>query len=284
VLQQRRRINQGVDEASPRKERSEMRGHRNVGIAAVAVAILAVLAVVLRPDGHTPPRPPSATATSLPSLPELGHGEGPRASKVSERLFPEAGPLAVGQHRWISSPTVPAGFYWFTVSTSSWRSGGYKHVPGGGGWIEKGTPGTPDGAVITFWRPDNVYADPCGHTLLNPQPSALDFSHAVAAIHGTELVSGPTPGPSFWDHHVVLRIPGHLECDPQQFYLWAAGEHPRAATARGSTITVSIIDVSPRRAGRPIFVEAQTYEGASPELEREVQQILDSVRHSGGIG
>ena len=58
-------------------------------------------------------------------------------------------------------------------------------------------------------------------------------------------------------------------------------EHARAATARGSTITVSIID---SWSGPPVFVEAETYKGASPELEREVQQIVDSLRADGGIG
>jgi hypothetical protein len=112
-----------------------------------------------------------------------------------------------------------------------------------------------------------------------------------AAIPGTGLVSGPTLvggptqsstidglGPS--NRRVVLTIPDDLACDPQQFYLWADGDPPRTATARGSTITVSIIDVW----YPPIFVEAETYQGASPELEQEVQEIVDSLRGDGGIG
>jgi hypothetical protein len=263
-----------VEVASTTPSGPSVRRHRwRVIVAAVAVAAIAVI-LVLRPGDHAP-RPPSATTTSLPSAVYPQHAVRP--------LFPEAGPLATGEHRWILKPTMPTPLYRFTVPTPGWRSGGDKDVPGGGGWIEKGTPGRPDGAVITFWRPDNVYADPCGHTLSSSQPSALDLSRAVAAIPGTELVSGPTR--RFSGQQVVLTIPDGIECDPQQFYLWAAGEHPRAATERGSTITVSIIAV-PELAGLPqaIFVEAQTYKGASPELEREVQQIIDSFRQDGGIG
>jgi hypothetical protein len=200
---------------------------------------------------------------------------------LSLRIFPEAGPLATGDHEWPVRQTMPTPLFWFTVSREGWRSGGYLDVPRGGGWIETGTPGTPDGAIIRFWRPDILFADPCRHTRLNPQPSSSDLPAAVAAIPGTELVSGPTT--RFSGQQVVLRIPEEIECDPQQFYLWAAFGHPRAATERGSTITVSIIDPE-SVAGPPIFVEAETYEGASPELQREVQQIVDSVRQGGGIG
>jgi hypothetical protein len=123
-------------------------------------------------------------------------------------------------------------------------------------------------------------------------PGELDFARAVAAIPGTELVSGPTGrswvlgghARGFTDELVVLRIPEDIACGPTQFYLWAAGDHVRTASARGSTITVSIIDPPDWLAGPPVFVEAETYKGVSPELEQEVQQIIDSLRQQGGIG
>jgi hypothetical protein len=258
--------------------------HRMIGAVAAGMLAVGALGVwaVLRP-GHAPPRPPSAMTTSLTASPEPGDSERPpRLDPLGDPLFPEAGPLAKARaHRWILNPTGPTPFYWFTISAPGWRSGGYQDVPGGGGRIEKGTPGTPDGAVITFWRPNNVYADPCGHLLSNPRPSELDLPRAVAAIPGTELVNGPTSLNG--GQQVVLRIPEDIECEPQEFYLWAAGEHPRAARAHGSTITVSIIDPPPW-AGPSIFVEAETYKGASPELEREVQQIVDSFAPGGGSG
>jgi hypothetical protein len=204
------------------------------------------------------------------------------AGFLAWRMFPEAGPLATGEHTWIPKPTMPTPIYQFSIATAGWRSGGYKDVPGGGGWIEKGTPGTPEGAIITFWRPDRVYADPCGHTLLNEKPNSSELAAAVAAIPGTELVSGPT-GQDSRQQDIVLRIADDIACDPQQFYLWAASEHPRAVTAPGSTITITIIDPS-EIAGPPIFVEAETYHGASTELQREVQQIIDSFKQNGGIG
>jgi hypothetical protein len=197
------------------------------------------------------------------------------------RMFPEAGPLAPGEYSWIPKPTMPTPIYPFNISTAGWRSGGYKDVPGGGGSIEKGTPGTPDGAIITFWRPDRVYADPCGHTLLNAEPDLSELDTAVAAIPGTELLSGPTGDSG--RQVFVLRIAEDIACDPHHFYLWAAGEHPRVATAPGSTITITIID-PPNIDGPPIFVEAETYHGASPELQREVQQIIDSFETNGGGG
>jgi hypothetical protein len=235
-------------------------------------------------------------------------------------LFPPAGPLEIrprhpDQPGEFEFPTnYPhgwgTGYLDFSAPTSGWRSSGFDDVGNGGGSIMRGEPGTPDGAVITFSRPDHLYADPCAHTLLDPPPGPTvdDLVSALSAIPGTNLVSGPTdvtvqrqrgpvgPGGGTWvAKQLVLRVRDDIGCDPEQFYLWAdecvttrvAGDghlgrvclerpDPRPARARGSTITLLILGVVGGRESR-ILIDAETYAGATPEVEEEVRGIIDSV-------
>ena len=218
-------------------------------------------------------------------------------------IFPPAG-LQSGEQEWAKN--WPHGFatsFLEFVVPFGWRSTGFDDVGNGGGSLVRGEPGTPDGAVITFSRPDHVYADPCAHTLLDPPPgpSIGDLAAALAAIPGTDLVSGPTDvrlnGHSAKE--LVLRVPEDIGCEPGQFYLWAdecvtthvgGYDHlesvclerpePRPARARGSMIRLWILFEDD-----PVLIAAETYAGASPTVEREVQQVIDSiVDPPGGVG
>jgi hypothetical protein len=191
-----------------------------------------------------------------------------------------------------------------------WDSTGYDDVGNGGGSLLRGETGTPGGAVVTFSSPDQVYADPCAHTLLDPPPGSSidDLAAALAAMSGTDLVSGPTtvtvPGSSV--QGLVLRIREDIGCQPEQFYLWAdecaiayggADEHPgddpshrlclerpdpRPARALGSTIRLWVGTKLGGPPGLRFVIDAETYAGAPSEVEREVQQVLDSVSVLGG--
>jgi hypothetical protein len=170
------------------------------------------------------------------------------------------------------------------VPTAGWRSEqGY--------FINKDTGATPNGASFLFWNPDpeGVYADPCAHRLSPPAgPSTADLAAAVSTIPGTDVVSGPsdvTVGGRA-AKHVVLTVPEDVKCGPGDggFYLWydqgqgsgCAGSEacPRYPTKLGVTIRVWIVDVD----GTRLFIEAESYKGAGPEVEQAIQQIVDSIR------
>ena len=144
---------------------------------------------------------------------------------------------------------------------------------------------------MLFWTPDNVYADPCAQTTLSPPagPSAADLAVAVSTLPGTDA-TGPsdvTVGGRA-AKHVVLTVREDIACNPEQFYLWYnVGEGDdcagavvcgRYATALGDTIRVWIVEVN----GARIFIEAETRKGASPEIEQEIQQIVDSIQFDVG--
>jgi hypothetical protein len=74
-----------------------------------------------------------------------------------------------------------------------------------------------------------------------------------------------------------------INCD-LHFYLWYndcagtpaadARECYRFATRPGDTIRLWIVDVD----GARVVIEAETRKSASPEVEQEIQQILDSIQ------
>jgi hypothetical protein len=75
---------------------------------------------------------------------------------------------------------------------------------------------------------------------------------------------------------VVLTVREGVSGDPGFFYTWQDemwgpfwGE-----TNVGDTIRVWIVDVD----GMRLFIEAETTEQAGPDLEREIQHIIESIR------
>jgi hypothetical protein len=181
------------------------------------------------------------------------------------------GKLAVGARHSMIREGVP---FSLSVPTSGWISNG--------DWgIDKSTGVGPDGAGFIFWgdTPVGVFADPCANSTSPPVgPSAADLAAAVAAIPGTDLVSGPsdvTVG-GYPAKQVVLTIREDVDCDANSFYLWYAPtpDFARYATELGSTIRVWIVDVN----GTPVWIDGETYKGAGPEPGQEIQKIIDSIQ------
>jgi hypothetical protein len=69
---------------------------------------------------------------------------------------------------------------------------------------------------------------------------------------------------------VACGVPGN------EFYLWYADEEnaARYASALGETLSVWIVDVD----GTRLSIDAESYKGAGPEIEREIQTIIDSIQ------
>ena len=245
----------------------QMNNIAKIAIAIAAVVVVAVVGYSLLPGtggvGGGPSPTPSPTAPPKPT-----------PSPTAAAAFPPEGPLAIGMHTAVLEG-VPLSF---SVPTSGWTSN-----PGS---INKNEYGRSDSLGINFWgsAPENVYADPCAHTPLSPQPSAtaVGLAAAAAAIPGTDLVSGPSTievggRPA---QHVVFTIREDIGCDPTDAYLWydeSAGGATggwRWAGALGATHQVWIIDVD----GKLVWIDSETFKGAKPELDQEIQQIVDSIQ------
>jgi len=218
-----------------------------------------------------------------PSLPP------PEFPVEEDWVFPPAGELAPGWYPAIvgsnqPNPASPSGFgFLFYVPTSGWISSG-PDAEGMGGSISKGTALSADGAVIRFSNPDRVHADPCTHTLGPPVGESVDdLVAAMATIPGID-VTGPFHFGLKYStaKHLVLTVRDDIACEPQDFYLWHDEvEGPRSAAALGSKIQVWIFNPNNRPIFGRIVIEAETYEGAGPEIEREIRQIVYSIEHGG---
>ena len=235
-----------------------------LAIAAAAVVVIAVIGINLLPvssgaGGNGPAPSPSPSATATPS---------PSPTPVA--VFPPAGVLAIGRH----AMTLEGVPFTLNVPTSGW-------ISNGSFGIDKSTGVASDGASFIFWTdaPTGVFSDPCANVKAPPVgPSAADLAAAVAAVPGTDLVSGPTDV-TVGGHpakHVVLTIREDVTCDAQSFFLWYAppADLARYATELGSTIRVWIVDVD----GTIVWIDGETYKGAGPTPDQEIQQVIDSIQ------
>ena len=257
----------------------DMNTFAKFAIAAAAVLVVAFVGWNLLPGdtgrGGTPSVSPSPSITASPSV---AASIPPEPTPV-EGAIPPAGALKVGSHPFSQNGV---GFT-LDIATSGWVSSGIEVQPDGG-TIQKGTKATAGAAWILIWSIDGVYADPCGRVTAPPvSPSVAALASAVAGIPSVEVVTPPedvTLGgrPA---RHVAIRIPDDIPCDPSAFTLWydsttCDGAFPcyRWASALGETNHVWIVEVD----GKHVWIEAETYKDATPEIEQEVQAIVDSIQ------
>jgi hypothetical protein len=247
-------------------------------VAKVAIAVAAVLVVafigfsLLNGSGGVAGGPavaPSSSASPLPS-PQPSASPQPSPSPSPVAVFPPADSLEIGQH----AMTLEAVPFTFTLPTSGW-------ISNGSFGIDKSTGVGPDGAGFIFWTdtPVGVYTDPCAQAEGPPVgASAADLAAAVATVPGTDLVTGPTDVTvgGYPAKSVVVTVREDVDCDAMSFYLWYAPTEglARYATELGSTIMVWIIDVG----GTLVWIDGETYKGASPEPRQEIQRIIDSIQ------
>jgi hypothetical protein len=248
----------------PARRIADMNTFAKFAIAAAAVVVVAIAGINLLPGGSgvgggpavSPSPSPSATPTPSPS--------------PTTAAFPPAGELAIGRHS-MTKAGVP---FSLNVPTSGW-------ISNGDFGIDKSTGVTADGAGFIFWMetPIGVFADPCASVKSPPAgPSAAELAAAVAAVPGTDLVSGPSDvivggHPA---KHVVITVREDVGCDASSFYLWYAprADLARYATELGSTIRVWIVDVN----GTLVWIDGETYKGAGPEPGQQIQHIVDSIQ------
>jgi hypothetical protein len=234
-----------------------------LAIAAAAVVVVAVVGINLLPGrggvggpavSPSPSPSPTPSPSPVPTPPTFA--------------FPPAGDLAIGRHA-LTLSGIP---FSLEVAVSGWNSNGDFA-------IDKGHfPATWAGGFIIWSNAaDGIFTDPCRLVEGPPVgPSAADLADALATVPGT-TATGPsdvTVG-GYPAKLVVITIPEDPGCTAESFYLWwDSTTSGRYASVLGSTIRVWIIDVN----GTLIQIDGETPPGASPALERELEQIVESIR------
>ena len=258
-----------------------------LAIAIAAVVVVAVVGTNLLPSrggfgpAGTASPPPSASPTPSPSpspSPSASRSLRPEPSTVIG-AFPTPGRLDTGRQSF-SQNGIP---FSLDFAEPGWVSIGLDVPPDGGSIVKADT--TPDRAWLVIWSIDGVYADPCGHVPAAPvSPSATDLAAAVASIPGLDVLTPPedvTLGgrPA---KHVRVKPRDDLGCPASQFFMWyddvrCDRDDPchRWVTAAGRQINdVWIVEVD----GSHIWIDAETYEDASPGTLDEVVQVVDSIQ------
>ena len=162
----------------------------------------------------------------------------------------------------------------FRVPENGWTAFG--HIS-----INKSTVGSQGAEGIVFWttfRKGNV-ADPCIRLLSPPiGPSAAELAAAVSTAPGTALVAGPSEVAvgGRVATRVKLIVHRNVGCRPGFFFSWddeVAGPM-WTRTHVGDAITVWILRVHHVH----LVIEAETGKLAHPALQREIAQIVGSIR------
>jgi hypothetical protein len=246
----------------PARRLAKMNTYTKLAIAAAAAVLVATIIGINLLPGRGVGGDPSPSPTPSPS------------PSPSSSALPLSGEVAIGRYR-LSQNSVR---FTLEVATPGWTGEG-------GGSIAKGSFLSPSGAFVTASPEgiDGVYADPCAKVPdTTTGPSAADLAAAVAAIPGLET-TGPTDVTvgGLPAKLVVVTIPDDIGCAPDDFFLWyddgACAGHdpcPRWASQLGQMIRVWIVDVD----GRRLWLEAETWAGVTPEIEQELQQMVDSIQ------
>lgn len=246
-----------------------MNGFAKLAIAAAAVVAVAIVGINLLPrSGGDVGVAPTASPAPTPS-------PSPSAAPSASIAFPPAGALTAGRHTLSEDGTV------FSMEVpEGWHSSGFDCGPcaPNGGWLQRGADDSTDpGAVwMPVWSVDGVAADPCEHTAAPVATTAAELADAVATLPGTDVVTAPKDvivggRPA---KHVVIKVRSDIGCAPRAFNMWADNGVFRFATALEQTNRVWIVDLGDKR----FWIEAETYEGATPAIDAEVRAMIDSIQ------
>jgi hypothetical protein len=245
-----------------------------VGLAAVAVVIIAFVGYrllsspnVAGPGPTDTPQPtPSLAPSAAPSVPPLHDGAWLAPGTYSVR------PQDINAPRF--SMTVPAGWY------------------GRGSGVSKGgSIDPPDGAGVILWGgPFNVYTNPCQWLDSPASPSTgLTVDDLIAGLSDQALRDATAPTDitvdGFAGKAIELTVPagldfdsadGFVACDEGEFRSWISpdGNTFRLHQGPGQHDQLWVVDVD----GTRVIIDATFYEGTSPADMAEIQAILDSIR------
>jgi hypothetical protein len=152
-----------------------------------------------------------------------------------------------------------------------------------GGWQNVRVPGLVwgEGAVLGFWKVDNLFVDPCiaASGLLDPAagPTVEDLVTAFSTVPGVVLTT-PTDVTvvGFAGKQIDLRFGGGDSCIGEEPVLWpiGAGSDAKPAPAPGDVERLWILDVN----GDRLVITSSATAGATDEVLAELDAIFESIR------
>ena len=228
-------------------------------LAVYAVAVLAVVALVMNllpAGGPGVGGPPSESPSPSASV-------GPSASPIGD-TWTTGVSLEIGRHE----ARLKNIAFSFEIPAEGWSTDPYWT-----GMLLKGPFLAEDSGWVGFtWVFDRVATDPCVGASTSVGPTIDDLATAMTTIPGTtaqaplDTTVGGLPAKV-----VEYTIDDDISCAPKDFWLYGAGSAYPDST--DSTITEWVVEVDGQRTG----VHTDRI-GPSPELEQEIQEIVESIR------
>jgi hypothetical protein len=206
----------------------------------------------------------------------------PTVANAAPRVFPDEGDMAAGR----AEASVGGIDFSFEIprtgpGTTGWISNGVFAVAKSDG---NGRRSDERGAAGILWAvPADRYLRPCeavpeftdGLTLSDRAEAVTRLATDAVAMAGpTDAAIGGHPAKL-----VVITLGENAGCAPGFLFTWPSSAYghiagPLGRIGPGDTVGVWLVDVD----GATLVIEAVTASGASPTLERELQQIVDSIR------
>jgi hypothetical protein len=191
----------------------------------------------------------------------------PAPSSASPAPLPVDQAIEAGSYV-VRSMDVPA----FTIMVpDGWRSlGGFA--------IHKGELDGSDHVGVAFWTVNNLYADPCTRTLMDPPigPTVSDLADAMSNaswaqdVRSTSVRLGGREA-----RHIEFTLPRALGCPGGSYVLWLHDSGAvRYAQGGGQHFMVWLLDVD----GRRVLIEADSMPGAIEADVAALQEMVRSIR------
>jgi len=196
-----------------------------------------------------------------------------RLRRLKVRYEP-VGALSAGDRY---TPTAIGARFSIRVPTSGWERFGNVS-------INKSTVRPGSAEAIIYWTTmgeglgDGLGVEPCGQWWGDPPGSVEDYLASAASVGGIRVVSGPASvtldgQPA---QHLVFTVGRHFSCDPGFFFTWPTVRTGPSWTRTnvGDTVRIWLVDVQ----GTRLYFEAETRKDAGPDIDREIEQIMQSLR------
>jgi hypothetical protein len=245
-----------------------MNRYLQIGVAAAAVVLIAVIAFNLLPGSPPPGGAPSASPSTEPSTAEPSGAGG----------LP-LGPFALSDGSVGGAPPITV-----TIPAPGWSG-----APNGGILIKNDNPDPPDGsALIVFGGPLYVYGDPCQWSTTKPDAPATTVDELVAALASqasrdasapVDVTLGGFPDLGYHGKSITLHVPDDAvfsQCDRGYFGSWALEADPtpsRYHQGPGQIDELWVLDVN----GLLTVIDGAHY-GQTPLTDvEELHAIIEST-------
>lgn len=242
------------------------------GLAAAAVLVALVIGAQLVGSPNVIGPPAETVSPSAAATPAAGDD------------LPAAGPLEPGT-RYRLAVDDDALTLTLAVPATGWTTDGDFPITGHAGSREETGVWFYTSASGPAHTTPAVFADPCTHEgAIEFEDSLAGEAEAWASVPGTEAVGGPTDVivDGRVAKSVVVVVPEDVGCTNSDFWLLydpACGAILNCTTYAswlGETLRIWIVDLGD---GKRLTLRFEVrYPDASPDIEGEIQQIVDSIQ------